>query len=42
MNLSQREISWEWGQKGATRTQFSMEIQPDEARHRHPEQHATA
>jgi hypothetical protein len=42
MNLSQREISWGWGQKGATGTQFSMEIQPDEAQHSHPEQHAIA
>jgi len=42
MNLLQREISRGWGQKGARGTQLSTEIQPDEAQHSHPEQHATA
>ena len=41
MNLPQREISWGWGQKCATDTQLSMEIQPEKAQHSHPEQHAT-
>ena len=42
MHLPQRKVSWGRSQKSAPDTQFSMEIQPDEAQHGHPEQHATA
>ena len=42
MNLSQREVSRRRGYQSAWGTQVAMEIQPDEAKDGHPEQHGAA